>query len=200
MLIVFRELYQYRELIWNLVVRNLKIRYKSSTLGFFWTLINPLFMMAIYLIFIRLMRFEMNLAVLLVGLLPWQFFIMCLNDAVQSITGNGNLVKKTRFPRFVLPLSIVLANLVNFLLSLVVLLPFLFLLGYGIPKSVVWLPLVIGLQFFLCLGHNLFNIHSGGFDFKRFHELSPFLLTSRATAKNNRAAQSLLLYASSRQK
>jgi len=156
MRLVFKELYQYRELIWNLVVRNLKIRYKSSTLGFFWTLVNPLFMMAIYLIFIRLMRFEMNLAVLLVGLLPWQFFIMCLNDSVQSITGNANLVKKTRFPRFVLPLSIVLANLVNFLLSLVVLIPFLFLLGSGIPKSIVWLPLVIGLQFFLCLGFSLF--------------------------------------------
>lgn len=156
MFAIFSELHQYRELIWNLVVRNLKIRYKGSALGFFWTLVNPLFMMAIYLFFIRLMRFEMNLAVLLVGLIPWQFLIMCLNDSVESITGNANLVKKTRFPRFVLPLSIVVANLINFLLSLVVLFAFLLILGYGIPKSVVWLPLVIAIEFFLCLGLSLF--------------------------------------------
>lgn len=156
MFAIFKELRQYHELIANLVVRNLKIRYKGSFLGFFWTLVNPLFMMAIYLIFIRLMRFEMNLAVLLVGLLPWQFFIMCVNDSVLSITGNANLVKKTRFPRLVLPLSIVIANLVNFLLSLVVLFLFLVLLGYGIPKTIVWLPLVIGIQFLFCLGLSLF--------------------------------------------
>ncbi len=156
MFAIFRELRQYRELIANLVVRNLKIRYKGSFLGFFWTLVNPLFMMAIYLIFIRLMRFEMNLGLLLVGLLPWQFLVMCLNDSVTSITGNANLVKKTPFPRLVLPLSIVLANLVNFLLSLLVLFPFLYLLGYGVTQAIFWLPVVIGIQFFLCLGISLF--------------------------------------------
>ncbi len=156
MFAIFRELRQYRELIWNLVVRNLKIRYKGSFLGFFWTLVNPLFMMAIYLVFIKLMRFEMNLAALLVGLIPWQFFVMCLSDSVESITGNANLVKKTPFPRFLLPLSIVLANLVNFLLSLVVLFLFLLILQYPITFSFLWLPLIIGIQFFLCLGLSLF--------------------------------------------
>lgn len=156
MFAIFKELRQYHELIANLVVRNLKIRYKGSFFGFFWTLFNPLFMMAIYLIFIRLMRFEMNLAALLVGLIPWQFFVMCLSDSVESITGNANLVKKTPFPRFFLPLSIVIANLVNFLLSLVVLFVFLFILGYSFTFSFAWLPVIIAIQFFLCLGLSLF--------------------------------------------
>lgn len=152
MFAMVREGWRCRELIWNLVARNLKIRYKGSALGFFWTLANPLFMMAIYLLFIKLMRFEMNLAVLLVGIIPWQFFVMCLNDALEAVVGHANLVKKTRFPRFVLPLAMVLANLINFVLSLGVLFAFLLLMGVKIPVAVVGLPAVILLQFLLCLG------------------------------------------------
>jgi ABC-2 type transport system permease protein len=149
---LLKEIYNRRELLWNLVVRNLKIRYKGSVLGFFWSFLDPLFMMLVYLLFIKLMRFSIDLPVLLIGVVVWQFFVMCTNDSVNSITGSTNLVKKVYFPRMILPLAIVIANLINFLLSLGVLI--IILLFFKIPfgLSLSWFPLIIFLQFVFCLG------------------------------------------------
>lgn len=146
----------HRELISTLVVRNLKIRYQSSALGFFWTLLNPLFMMLIYWVFITFMKFAIDPASLLTGILAWQFLTMCCTDSINAVAGHPNLIKKVYFPRIILPLSTVLANLVNYLLSLVVLFVFTMVMG-----KLVWsweltaLPLLILLQFTLCLGLSL---------------------------------------------
>ena len=146
-----------RELIWNLVVRSLKIRYKGSALGFLWTLLNPLLMMLIYWLFISILKFPMILSHLLTGVIFWQFIAMCTSDAVRSVAGFPNLVKKTYFPRMVLPLSMVIANLINFLLSIAVLVVLLVLLklagGEGIDFAYVWmLPFVLVIQFCMALG------------------------------------------------
>ena len=150
-----RDIYSRRELLLNLVVRNLKIRYKGSILGFFWSLLDPLFMMLVYLFFIKLMRFSIELPVLLVGIIAWQFFIMCANDSVHSITGNTNLVKKVYFPRVILPLSMVVANLINFMLSIAVLM--VLLLSFKVIPGValLWFPAIVVLQFMLCMGISL---------------------------------------------
>ena len=105
-----------RELVANLVARNLKQRYKGSALGFLWSLLHPLFLVLIYLVFIRLMRFPVRLPHLLVGVMAWQFLSLCAGDAAGVIIGHASLVKKTWFPRFLLPLSAVLGNLVHFAL------------------------------------------------------------------------------------
>ncbi|HWR97415.1 MAG TPA: ABC transporter permease [Candidatus Methanoperedens sp.] len=149
------ELLARRELVGNLVARNLKQRYKGSALGFLWSLLHPLFLVLIYLAFIRLMRFPVRLPHLLVGVMAWQFLALCAGDAAGVILGHASLVKKTWFPRFILPLSAVLGNLVHFALSLLVLgvaLPLL-----GAPPRAGWLllPAVIALQFFFCLGLSL---------------------------------------------
>lgn len=153
------EIYNHRELLWNLVVRNLKIRYQSSVLGFFWTLLNPLFMMLIYLvIFVHIMKIKIGVEYLLTGLIPWQFFAMSLSDAANSIVGHSNLVKKTHFPRIILPLAMVVANLINFLLSLLVLFVFLIIgnlfwkFGISFTFHLLYLPLIILFQTILCLG------------------------------------------------
>ena len=150
-----KEIIQRRELLANLIVRNLKIRYKGSILGFFWSLLDPLLMMLVYLVFIKLMRFSIELPVLLVAVIAWQFFIMCTSDSVGVITGSTNLVKRTYFPRAILPLATVIANLVNFLLSILVLMVILLLFRVPLSITLAWFPIVVLFQFILCLGLSL---------------------------------------------
>ena len=152
-------IFKRRELIWNLVVRTLKVRYKGSALGFFWTLLNPLAMMAIYYVFISILADMRSgfITSLLTGVIFWQFGSMCVGDASTCIAGNANLVKKTYFPRLILPLSMVFANLINYLLSLVVLVALLIVVTViqgGTPDlTMIWLlPFVLILQLTLVMG------------------------------------------------
>ena len=115
---MFKEVLERKELLYNLSARNIKIRYKNSFLGFFWTLLNPLFMILVYMIFIGLMRFPMDLPYLICGVIPWHFLTMCINDSINVIEGNSTLIKKTSFPRIILPLSTIIADTINFLLSI----------------------------------------------------------------------------------
>lgn len=149
------EMAKRKELINSLIVRNLKVRYKNSVLGFFWTLLNPAFMIMIYYVFIRLMRFNIDLSVLLCGIIPWQFLVMCVSDNVHTISGNSSLVKKTYFPRVILPFSTSTANFVNFILSFFVLV--VFLVALKVPVTLNWLLVagVIFMQYCFCMGLSL---------------------------------------------
>jgi ABC-type polysaccharide/polyol phosphate export permease len=149
---LLKELFERHELIANFVSRNLKQRYKGSFFGFFWSLLHPLFLVLVYLVFIRLMRFPMDLPYLIVGVLVWQFFSLACGDSVSIVHGHASLVKKTWFPRVILPLSAVLGNLVHFLLSLLILFAFLAAFRLWPGVEYVHLPWLIGVQFFLCLG------------------------------------------------
>lgn len=151
-----REIAGRHELITSLIIRTLKVRYKNSALGFFWTLLSPLFMILIYWFFIRLMHFEIDLPSLLTGIIAWQFLVMCVSDNIQAIAGNSILVKKTYFPRIILPFSTVTANFINFLLSLVVLFVFIVICGkINFSYQWIYLPLIIFLHYCLCLGFSL---------------------------------------------
>lgn len=156
---VLREVWQRRELLWILVVRNLKLRYKHSALGFFWSLLSPLLLILIYAVFAAILRFNQGrpcyLQFLVIGIVVWQFLSMCLNDALYAVMGNVNLVKKTAFPRIILPLAMVVANLLNFLLTWIVL--FGYLIFSGMPFGHLWvLPVILLAQTVLCLGLALF--------------------------------------------
>ena len=153
-----RTIYEWKDLIRNLVLRNLRIRYKGSALGFLWTMINPLFMMGIYFLFIKLLKIKIDLPQLLIGILVWQFFVMCLSDSVNAITGYPSLIKRTYSPKYVFPLSMVLANLINLLLSLIVFIVFMivYTLAFSVPLQtgfgLLLLPLAIIIQAMLVLG------------------------------------------------
>ncbi len=150
---IFTEIFSKRELLATLISRNLKIRYQSSVLGFFWTLLNPLFMMLIYWIFIKFMKFPIDPASLLTGILAWQFLTMCCSDSVNSVAGHPNLVKKVYFPRMILPISTVMANFINYLLSLLILFAFTLAIGsFAWGTNLALLPLVILLQLVFCMG------------------------------------------------
>lgn len=149
------DIWMRRELLWILVVRNLKLRYKHSVLGFFWSLLSPLLLILIYAIFAAILRFNEGkpnyLQYLVVGIVVWQFLAMCLNDSLYAVMGNVNLVKKTAFPRVILPLAMVLANLINFLLTWIVL--FVYLAFSGMPfQHLELIPVVLLTQTALCLG------------------------------------------------
>jgi ABC-2 type transport system permease protein len=130
-------LFHYRELIRNLVLKDLKLKYRGSTLGFLWSLANPLMIIIVYnFVFTRMLRVDMpNFAFfLLVGFLPWGFFSQSIMMATGSILENGNLLRKVYLPSEVFPIATVLFNLVQFLLALAVLFPLAVLL-FHLPLS-----------------------------------------------------------------
>jgi ABC-type polysaccharide/polyol phosphate export permease len=151
-----RELLTCRELLYNLVLRELKARYKNSALGFFWSLLNPLGMMLVFTLVFTVMTpntsFDNYPIFFLCGYLPWQYFSNGVMSGISSVAANANLVKKVYFPREVLPAATVLAALVNFLLALAVL--FVALLVTRTPLSpYIWLlPVVIFVQTCFVLG------------------------------------------------
>jgi len=155
------DLWNYRELIRNLVVRDLKVRYKNSAFGFAWSLLNPLFMMLVLsvvfsLVFERQKLVDNFPAFLVVGLIPWNFTNTSLARVVNSVVENSRLIKKVAFPREVIPISVVLANFVHFLLAIPVLLIILMLLGVMPNPKIVLLPPLIFIQLELVLGIALF--------------------------------------------
>ena len=153
------ELLHYRELVANLVVRDLKVRYKNSVLGVLWSLVNPLAMMAVFTLVFTFMlpnNTTPNFPVfVLCGILPWNFFRDSLMGAIASIVNNAPLIKKVYFPREALPISVILGNLVNFLLALIVL--FVMILAFRMPLTRwAWLlPVVIVTQVFFTAGLGL---------------------------------------------
>lgn len=155
----FIEIYHYRELIKNLVIRDLKIRYKNSVLGVLWSLFNPLLMTMVFTIVFTLMlqRGTENYPVFFMsGYLPWSYLAASVSTSINSIVGNAPLVKKVYFPREVLPLAGILSNLVNFLLSLIVLFALIFAFSVKITPAILMLPLIILAQTFFVLGLGFF--------------------------------------------
>jgi lipopolysaccharide transport system permease protein len=121
-----RELWSYRELIRNLVLRDLRVRYKGSALGYLWTQLAPLLMMLVFWFVFSLLQpvgLPMYPVFLMVGLLPWNFCSEAVSGGTRSVLDNANLIKKVFFPREVLPLVNVFSSLTNFILTL----PMLFL-------------------------------------------------------------------------
>jgi ABC-type polysaccharide/polyol phosphate export permease len=117
-----RETYRYRELIWALALKELKVRYKRSVLGFLWALLNPALMMLVMtVVFSTILRFGIpHFAIFLLSvLLPWTFFSQSLSYAVESIVGNGELIKKVSVPKLVFPVAAVVSNIINLLLSFI---------------------------------------------------------------------------------
>lgn len=147
-LIDWRELYRYRDLFYFLVSRDIKVLYKQTVLGFAWAIIRPLFSMIIFtFIFGKLARIPSDGIPYPVfsyaALVPWTYFATAMSNSTTSLLGNVGLVTKVYFPRVVIPLSPVLAGLVDFLIALVML--FLLMLGFGIVPTwqLAFFPLLV---------------------------------------------------------
>lgn len=123
---MLRDLFAYRALVKNLVLKDLKLKYRDSVLGFVWSLVNPLVTLGVFTLAFRyIMRVQMENFpyFLMVGMLPWNFFAGSLMASTGAVIGNANLIKKVYFPREILPIATVLFGLAQLVLALVVFLP-----------------------------------------------------------------------------
>jgi ABC-type polysaccharide/polyol phosphate export permease len=154
------EAWRYRELVRNLVVRDLKVRYKSSLLGVAWSWLNPLLMMVVYTILFTVLLRNTEIprypVFLLSGLLAWNFFNDTVMQATGSIVNSAHLLKKVYFPPEVLPVSLLLSNLINFLIALPLFFGLALVFGVTPTWAVLLLPLTIVIQIVFTLGVSFF--------------------------------------------
>ena len=154
-----KELYAYRQMIFSLVRKDLRGRYKGSVLGFMWTFINPLFQLIVYSIFFGWLfqnkenpveRYYLHL---FVALIPWIFFSSSITTGAASIVSQKELIKKIYFPRMVIPISYVTSCFVNMLLSFIVVFAVIIVTGAGISfTAVLTLPVIMIVEYILALG------------------------------------------------
>ena len=155
-----RELWAYRSLIANFVLRDLKVRYKNSLLGIVWSWLNPLLMMLIFTFVFGVLWERADIPnyhiLFLSALLPWNFFVGAVMGGITSISQGGALIKKVYFPRETLPISVVLSNLVNFLIALPVFFLLAMVSGVPLTKWVLFLPVAIFIEVMFATGIVLF--------------------------------------------
>lgn len=153
---LFKDLYQYRELLKTNIKKEIRGKYKGSFLGVLWSFMNPLLMTLVYaLVFGCIMKgakYEHYTTFLIVGILPWSWFTTCISQGTFSVLANGGIIKKVYFPREIIPISVVTSGLVNFLITCIIIALFLIFTGIGFTKYILFLPLVILAQYLLTLG------------------------------------------------
>lgn len=154
MLNVFKNLYNYRELLKTNVKKEIRGKYKNSFLGVIWSFLNPLLQIAVYAIVFQMILKnpqENYVVFLCCGLIPWTFFSTAISRSAFTMVENGNILKKVYFPREILPISVVTSEAVNFLISTVIIFAFVIFSGIGITKYILVYPLIFIAQYLLLL-------------------------------------------------
>jgi lipopolysaccharide transport system permease protein len=177
--IKFRELWEYRELLYFFLWRDFKVRYKQTVLGVGWAIIQPLVSMVIFtIIFGRLAKIPSDGIPYPIfsytALIPWSLFAQGLSIGSQSMVDNSNLIKKVYFPRLIIPMAGVLTGITNFILSFIILLLMMPYFGIVPTINVLWLPLFLLLTLGTSLGVSLWLsvLHV---QFRDIGSLIPFL-------------------------
>ena len=153
-----KELYDYRNLIWVLAWVEFKQRYKNSVLGYFWSLLEPLFMFTIlFLVFSNLIqaRVEHYQLFLLQGIIMWSFFTRSTTASLMAIAGKQSLVKKVYFPRDILVIAGCITALLMSIFESIVFLVFLLFFRIPLSLNILYLPIIIFLFFIIVLGTSL---------------------------------------------
>jgi len=154
------ELWEYKELLYFLAWRDIKVRYKQTVLGAAWAIVQPFFTMVVFSLFFGKLAKVPSDGIpypifAYAALVPWTFFANGLNQSSNSLVGSANLIKKVYFPRLVVPIASVISGVFDFILAFLVLLGM--MLYYGIfPKAnIVWLPFLLLLTLTTSLGVGL---------------------------------------------
>ncbi|HRV93089.1 MAG TPA: ABC transporter permease [Anaerolineae bacterium] len=153
----FRELWEYRELLFFLTWRDIKVRYKQTVLGAAWAIIQPFFTMIVFSLFFgRLAQVPSDGIPYPIfsytALVPWTFFANGLNQASNSLVNSANLVKKVYFPRLVVPFAAVISGVVDFVLAFIVLIVMMLFYGIVPTANIIWLPYFLLLALCTSLG------------------------------------------------
>jgi len=175
----FRELWEYRELLFFFVWRDIKVRYRQTVMGALWAIIQPFFTMVIFSLFFgRLAKIPSDglpyPVFTYAALVPWTFFATALNQASNSLVASANMVKKIYFPRLSLPIATVLASVVDFVLAFIVLLVIMLYYGLVPTMNVLWLPVFLLLALVTSLGVSLW-LSAMNVQFRDVHYTIPFL-------------------------
>jgi lipopolysaccharide transport system permease protein len=174
------ELWEYRELLYFLVWRDIKVRYKQTALGAAWAIIQPFFTMLVFTLFFgRLANIQSDgvpyALFSFAALVPWTFFANGLSQSADSLVGSANLIKKVYFPRLVVPLAAVLSGVVDFALAFLVLIAMMLYFGIVPTLNVIWLPLLLLLALITALGVGLW-LSALNVEFRDVRYVVPFLI------------------------
>lgn len=175
-----KELWEYRELLYFLTWRDIKVRYKQTALGAAWAILQPFLTMVVFSVFFgRLAKMPSDglpyPIFALAGLVPWTFFAYGLNQSSNSLVSSASLIKKVYFPRLTIPLSSVLAGAVDFALAFALLVGMMVFYGARLTWQVVWLPAFFLLAFVTSLGVGVW-LSALNVEYRDVRYLVPFLV------------------------
>jgi len=173
------ELWEYRELLYFLVWRDVKVRYKQTVLGAAWAVIQPFMAMVVFSIFFGKLAKMPSDGIpyplfAYAALVPWSFFANGLSQSSNSLVGSAHLITKVYFPRLVVPISSVISGIVDFVLAFVVLLGMMFYFGVLPTLNVIWLPFLLALAFVTALGVGMW-FSALNVEFRDVRYVVPFL-------------------------
>lgn len=154
-----KDIYDYRDMIYSLVKRELRGRYQKSVLGMLWTFLNPFFQILIYtLVFTYIFpsSIENYYIYLMTGIIPWNFFTEALGQGAGSIVANADMTKKIYFPREILTIASVTAKFVNMALAFLVVFVFLLFSPVKLSVHILFMPVVMLAEYLIALGFTLF--------------------------------------------
>ena len=152
---IIKNLYNYRELLKTNITKDIGGKYKKSFLGVLWSFLNPLLQIAVYAFVFQVIlksNIENYAVYLCCGLVPWQFFSSVVIRGAATMVDNGNILKKVYFPREVLPVSLVTSEMVNFLISTIIILGFVIFGGIGLSFNLVWYFVILAIQYLVSIG------------------------------------------------
>ena len=177
--IKFKELWEYRELLYFLIWRDIKVRYKQTALGAAWAIIQPLMTMVVFSIFFgklgKMPSDGLPYPIFsFAALVPWTLFANGLTQGTQSLVGSSNLIKKVYFPRLIIPTATVLAGVVDFLISFAVLLVLMLIYGITPTINTLWLPAFLLLTLITSLGIS-FWLSALNVEYRDVKYIIPFL-------------------------
>lgn len=151
---IFKNLYQYRELLKTNVKKDIRGKYKASFLGVLWSFVNPLLSVLVYAIvfpYIMRVQTENYLVFLITAIIPYNWFTTVISQSSGVFVYNSNIIKKVYFPREIMPISMVTSGLVNFLISCIIILLFVIFGGVGLSWHLAFLPLIAILEYIFSL-------------------------------------------------
>jgi lipopolysaccharide transport system permease protein len=177
--IKIKELWEYRELLYFLVWRDIKVRYKQTALGVLWAIIQPILTMVVFSIFFgklgKLPSDGIPYPIFsFAALVPWTLFSNGLTQASSSLVSSSNLIKKVYFPRLIIPIATVLAGLVDFFLAFVILLVMMAFYGIFPTINILWLPVYLVLTIVASLAVSLW-LSALNVEFRDVRYIVPFL-------------------------
>jgi lipopolysaccharide transport system permease protein len=176
----WNDLWRFRELFFFLAWRDILVRYKQTIIGLAWSIIRPFLTMIVFtIIFERLAKFPSGGVpypiLVYAAMLPWQFFSTCFSDASNSLLNNSNMLTKIYFPRLIIPVSTVIVNLVDFLISFVILIGLMIWYHFVPSWNIIYLPLFLGLALITSIGSGVY-IAALNVRYRDFKYIVPFVV------------------------